>query len=222
MPDGLPVHQALGVAAGTAAGVLLLLCRPWAPPGRWRQAAAWGPGVAVAFLLGCGVLGSWPRWPPRGDQERLLTLLLPAVAAVELTAGRLAWELRLLVAAAAAPILLHGTVYLTDVAGPGTRLWTPLQASLWLVGLATALAAVWGALVPLARRPPGRSVLVVLALAGAGAGVTVMYSGYFTGGLLGLPLAAALAGACLASLALPEPQDPAAAVGVGVVGLFAL
>src|SRR5205807_1665424 len=101
------------------------------------------------------------------------------------------------------------------------------QAWLVLAGLAAALAGVWAALVALARRTPfpspapsgadrvtgGRSVPLVLAVACAGAALTVALSGYATGGLLGLPLAAALTGVVAASLALSARPDMTGAIG---------
>jgi hypothetical protein len=93
-----------------------------------------------------------------------LLIVLPAVVAVEAAAaflGRrrwLAWLLRAAVAAAAAPILLYGTTYLGDAAGPGTREWRPLVTWLILAALAAALAIVWVGLVFLQRRAPGLSL----------------------------------------------------------------
>jgi hypothetical protein len=49
-----------------------------------------------------------------------------------------------------------------------------------------------------------------------------MLSGYATGGQFGIPLAAALGGVALASLARKEYPGIDGALGVGVVGLFAL
>src|SRR5262249_19629408 len=63
---------------------------------------------------------------------------------------------------------------------------------------------------------------LALAVAAAGAGAAVMMSCYASGGLLGLPLAAALAGAAVAAPLLPGPPDARGALGVGLVGLFAL
>src|SRR5262249_30781066 len=87
---------------------------------------------------------------------------------------------------------------------------------------AAALVAVWAALARLAGRTGGRSVPLALALACGGAGATVMLSGYASGGQLGLPLAAAVAGAVLASLLLARPLDASPLTGVAVVGLFSL
>jgi hypothetical protein len=149
----------------------------------------------------------------------------------------LAWLSRLVVAVGAAGVLLHNSVYLTDLAGPGTREWTPTQSWLILGGLAAALLGVWAALASLVRRMSphpaldpsereqrlgGRSVALAVAVACAGAAVTVMLSGYASGGQIGLPLAAALTGTLIASLALLVSPDVEGVVGLGVVGLFAL
>jgi hypothetical protein len=84
-----------------------------------------------------------------------------------------------------------------------------------------ALAVAWALLDTLARRGARGAVPLALSLACAGSGVTVMLSGYATGGQLGLPLACALAGAA-AVLFLRGNLDLRGAVGMGVVGLFAL
>jgi hypothetical protein len=88
--------------------------------------------------------------------------------------------------------------------------------------LAAALAVAWAALALLAQRAGGRSVPLALALCGAGTAVTIMLSGYASGGQLGLPLAAALVGVLSASLVLAEPLDVRGITGLGVVGLFGL
>jgi hypothetical protein len=228
MPDLMALLQAVVVATVVAAGILLFCGYPWRTP-RPVQAAAGGVlGVGVAFLIGCWLVGARPHWPPQEDQDRLLFLVFPAVAGIELLAaladrfGWLAWLLRLGIAAATARVLLHNTIYLADLAGPGSREWSPTQAWLILGGLAGALAAVWAGLVALARRPAGRSVPLALAIACAGAALSIMFSGYTTGGQIGLPLAGAVAGAALASLALAEKPASDGLVGLGVVGLFAL
>ena len=84
------------------------------------------------------------------------------------------------------------------------------------------LAAVWAALWLLVKRSACRSVPVVLAIVCAGASVTVMLSGYASGGQIGLTLSAALVGAVIASLALAGTPEMNGVVGLGVVGLFAL
>jgi hypothetical protein len=184
-------------------------------------------GAGLGFVAGCFVLGLGPRWPPSEDRDRFLAVLLPLVVLVECVAAfesvprRAAWALRLAVAAVAAPVLLHQTTYLTDAAGPGTREWTPAQAWLILGSLAAVLSALWTLLTMLQARVPGPRANGGLAVVCAAAGVTVMLSGYSTGGQLAVPLAAALAGVVAAALVLPPAHDGQAA-GVGVVGLFAV
>src|SRR5262249_56288545 len=136
--------------------------------------------------------GHWlfvrPRGPLVEDKDRFLLILFPAAVAVEcLAAVRalprwLAWALRLALAGGAARLLLHGSTYITDLSGPDTREWTVAEERLILGGLAVALAAAWVLLSLLVRVAPGRSVPLSLALTCAGAGVTVMLSGYFSGG----------------------------------------
>jgi len=224
MPDLLTLIIALAAAGFTAALLLALGHLPWRQPA--RVAVGWVLGVALGFALGCALLGIRPHWPPREDQDRLLLLLLPAVVVVELAALAplprwQAWALRALVALAAGRVLLHGTSYITDLTGPGSSAWTPAQTALTLGGLALALLAVWAALAVLAARPAGRSLPLMLALACGAAAVTVMLSGYASGGQLGLPLAAALAGAALAAFCLPASAADLP-IGFGVVGLFGL
>jgi hypothetical protein len=185
------------------------------------------------------LLGLQPHWPPLEDQDRWLLLVFPAVVVVELAAAVagsvrwLVWLLRLLVAVSAARVLLHNSIYLQELAGPGSREWTPTETWIILAGLAAALAGVWAALLLLVRRtyvspglPPrkgeGISVLLAVALTCAGAAVTVMLSGYASAGQLGLPLAAALTGAGVVLAALPGPSSREGILGVGIVGLFAL
>ena len=188
-------------------------------------------GVGAGVYASCAVLGLRPRWPVLEDRDRFLVVLLPLTLVVETAAVAVsrprwpAWLLRLVVAVAAAPILLHNSVYLADLSGPHSAEWPPALAVLILSLLATALAAVWALLALLHERTADRSVPAVLALSTAAAGVTVMLSGYFHGGLLGLSLAAALAGATLASFAAPAPpsrrgEAAAPLLGVGMIGLY--
>lgn len=243
MPDPVLILEAMVAAALTAAAVLLLCAWPWRMPHPARASVGAILGVGLGFFVGCWLLELRPHWPPQEDQGRLLLLLLPALMGVEIVAalaGRwrwLVWLLRLIVSASAARILLHDSSYLTELAGPGTREWTPAQAWMIMAALATALAVVWALLVPLTRRTvlypmlsPGQrerrrsglSVVLAVAIACAGAAVTIMLSGYASGGEMGLPLAGALTGAVIASLALTTPPDREGMLGIGIVGLFAL
>jgi len=228
MPDPVLIVTAMGVAVAVSAVVLLICGWHW-PAARpsWRD-AGWALGVGAGVFLGCWVLGIRPHWPPREDQDRLLALVLPAVVVVELLAAFprvprwLIWPLRSAIAAGGAGVLLHGSSYLSDLAGPGSREWSLAQAWLILGGLAAALAAVWVLLAILARRAPGLSHAVCLSGTSAGAALTVMLSGYASGGQVGLPLAAALLGAAAAMLVLPRAPRATGPIGVAIVGLFSL
>src|SRR5579885_3382707 len=160
MPDPIAMAKALGCAAAAAA-VLVLLCGwPWRAPGPARVRAGWVLGLAAGIYLGCRILDLWPHWPPREDQDRFLIILLPAVLLVELIAALprmpawLAWGLRVLIAMAAARVLLHGSVYVTNSPGAIPR-WSPGEARLWLASLAISLVAAWVLLALLVRRRPG-------------------------------------------------------------------
>jgi hypothetical protein len=228
MPHPIQILTALAVAAAIAAAVLAAFARPWSTVERRWVAAGWVIAPATGFLSGCAVLGLWPHWPPSIDLDRLLLIVLPAVVAAELLAAQprvprgLVWAARLIVAASAARVLLHGTIYLSNAAGPDSRLWSATQVWLTLAGLASALGAVWWALVSLGARRPGYSHSLSLAVVCGAAGATVMLSGYLSGGQLGLPLAAALGGATIASFALAKPLPMSGAIAFGTVMLFSV
>ena len=88
--------------------------------------------------------------------------------------------------------------------------------------MTVALAAAWASATRLANRTSGPMVAVSIALAAGAAAVTIMLSGYATGGQMGLPLSAALIAVTLATLVLRKPIRLDGAIGVGIVGLFAL
>lgn len=224
MPDSFRLLQALAAAAITAAVVLLLfgLRRKKRPA---LSSLGTVLGVALGFAAGCIWLDVRPHWPPREDQDRLLLILLPSAVVVEMLATlfkKMAWLLRSALAASAGWILLYGSVYLEDLTGPGSREWTPGQAGSILMLLAAVLLAVWVSLIALAQRSGGRAVPLALALACGGTAVTIMLSGYFSGGQLGLPLAAAVVGVVFASWILAGSLDAVAATGLALLGLFAL
>jgi hypothetical protein len=237
MPDFNLMLRAMAVTAALAFGVTAAAAVLWrfASRGSARTPSPTPVALAAALAVGAGFfVGCWllmevpPRWAPREDQDRLLLLLLPAVVLVECVAAFRgvrwwpAWLLRVLVAAGAARVLLHDSSYLTDPSGSGANSWTGSQQMLVFGGLAALLAAVWASLTLLLRRAPGRSVSLALAGTCAGAALTVMLSGYLTGGQLGLPLGAALLGTVAASLLVPIPVSGFGSLGVALVGLFSV
>jgi hypothetical protein len=241
MPDPYLILKSIGLAAVAAAFVLLVLAWPWRRAHPVRSSFAALLGIALGFLVGAWWLGILPSWPPKEsqqaifgfrppaeDQDRLWFVVLPAVFIVELIGsllGRrqwLVWPLRFLVAVAAAPILLHGSVYVSGNVGPDSRAWTHDETLQIFGGLALALLLVWAALSLLMRRVPGRSVPLAASIATGGTAVIMMLSGYASGGQIGLPLAAALGGAAVGGLLLAGPPDLRGVLGVGLVGLFSL
>jgi MFS family permease len=194
--------------------------------GTARMAIGGAIGVGIGFVAGAWLLGQLPNWPPAEDRDRFFAILLPAAVLVECfcavlrVGSRLRGCARLILSAAAVPILLYRSTYLAELAGPGSRDWTNSELILWLMSLAVVLAFVWFAAVHLLGTDSGRILPFALALAAGGAGVTIMLSGYLTGGELGLPLAGAIGGSAVAALGLRMLRCNAGAVGVGVVGLF--
>ncbi len=222
MPDPMLMGKAL-VAAGAIAIVLTLLAG--------KAARGWVASMATLLaLIGSVVVGLWilglvPQWPPREAFDRLLIVILPAAAAAELFANffpRVAWIARGVVAMFVAPVLVAGSSYVSDLAGPDTREWSP--AATWGIyaALGLTLLVVWAAMIYLVRRTRERTPLVCLAVAALAAGPIVIFSGYATGGQMGVPLAAALAGVALGSLVWRQHSQIEGALGIGIVSLFSL
>ena len=224
MPDPKVILEAVA-AAGALAALFVLLCGwPWKAIHLQRGATGWAMGVGAGFFVGCAILlGGLPNWPPVEDVDRLLFVLLPLAVGAELIGAFvlrprwLACVVRGLVAAAAGRILLHHSVYIAD-----SSEWTVAERWQYLIGMGVALAVVWNLLVGLTGRAPSRAIPLALAMTCGAAGVTIMLSGSLTDGQLGFALAGALAGAVVASLAMPCSPVIRGGVGVGIVGLFAL
>ena len=114
------------------------------------------------------------------------------------------------------PLLVYGSSYVTDHSGPGSREWTTGTAAAIFTSLATVLLLVWVLLTQLASRT-GRSATMAVAITAAGTAVTMMLSGYATGGQLGFPLAAAVG-----VITFSNSRHASGAVGVAIVTLFSL
>ena len=138
MPDPVLMLEAMGVAAVAAALVFLLFGNAARGERPALSACGWVLGLGLGSWLGFLVLGLRPRWPLSEDLDRFLALVFPAFLGVEVLISILRWPpaprwlARGLVAALAAPALLYGSSYLSDVAGPGTREWPPVAAVLIL------------------------------------------------------------------------------------------
>jgi hypothetical protein len=218
MPDPIVMAQATGAALVVAA--LVLAAR--SPDARWVV------GLGAGYYLGCWMLEIRPQWPIREDLDRLLVLMIPAVLLVELLGAIpllprwLIWALRIAVAGLGTRVLLHGSMYLAGPAGPGSSAWTAPQAWLIFGSIAAAEAAAWVLLVVLARRSPGASLPIALAFVVGGASMATILSAYLAGGQAGLPLSAAILGAGLVALMMPDATRSIAPIGVAVVGLSSL
>lgn len=227
MPDPLLLAQAFAASALTAAVAVLIFGWPWRASHRRRTSLGLMLGMGGAIAVACLLLTIRPHLPPREDRDRLLLVLLPALFVVETLAAlgmrpSFVCPLRLLVAASAAPILLYDSVYVADVAGPGTRQWTPSQAALVFIALGAVLSALWCLLAWLVRRTESRAVPLSVALSCLGSAATVMLSGYASAAGIGVALAAALTGSTLAMLVLSPRPNLNGVLALGVVGLFAL
>lgn len=224
MPDVALYLKAISAAAGASALCVLALGGVRRPAGAARSYAACILAIALGLALG-GVLLRLPfGWPPASGLARLLEIVLPATAGIELLAGCeraprwLAWTLRLILAALSGRILLHESAYLS---GPHSE-WTPWQATTILALCGGALAIVWLMLSRLSARSPGILVSLALAQTIACCGAAVMLAGYLAGGEAAIVLAAALGGAALASRSIGAGPAAQGMIGVGVVGLFGL
>lgn len=222
MPE--PIHLALAFATAATLGLVLsVLAGRSSHP--WVRKAGEVLGCTAATYAGVWVLGLLPHVPPREDLDRLLVIVLPAACVAELIAAGSAWAswvVRGIVAALAVPVLLDGSVYVTDLSGPDSREWSPERTWVTCAALAVLLLVAWVAMERLAVRTLGLTPLAAVAGAVLGAGLVVMLSGYASGGQLGLPLAAGLGGVALCSLVRKRASVGRYATGVGVVGLFSL
>jgi hypothetical protein len=216
MPDPLLILQSMVVAACVSAAALAVVALPRRPASPSRAGIGWSLAIGVGFLAGCWVFGRAPRWPPKVDLDRLLTIVLPLVVVVEgglaysRAPARINWLIRWLVVLASARILLHNSVYLV---GPESSRWTALETWLLLAGVAAGATVVWFGLQWYSERNKGATGPLILALTAVAVGVTTMLSGYATGGQLAMPLAAAIAGATGIAWAIGAPSS--GAIGVG-------
>ncbi len=221
------VLLAKAVLAASVVAAAVMGGARWRSPTPWRSSACWSWAVGAGVLAASGVADQWPHWPALEDRARFLTIVVPLCMAVETVAAslrstRAAWLLRLALAAAVTPTLLYNTVYLADLSGPGSAEWSNVQAIAILAGLATLLAMIWLMLHRLQLRTSTATVQWILVLDSLAAAVTVMLSGYYRAGQLGLILAAALAGATLASHFGKPHASTSGSLGMSVVGIFSV
>jgi hypothetical protein len=192
---------------------------------RSRRAGMMRAGAAAAVLggvfAGLWVLGLLPHIPPHEAMDRLLVIVVPAAATAEVVAAasaRQGWAARATVSVLAAPVLLHGSAYVTG----DSRSWSLVEALLVFSILAVVLTVAWAAVHGPGVRTGNSAVLLSLSGATLGAAVVIMMSGYATGGQIGVPLGATLCGVAVVSMVRKPSAGTEAALGVGIVGLFAL
>lgn len=227
MPD--PVLYLKAMASAAIASAVCVLAMAWFfRPGNqsWHRAGS-VLSVVCGMAAGCHVLTIHIALPPVSGLDRLLSVILPAIALIELISccdrfpNWLAWTLRLTVAIATPRILLHGSIYLN--ADDDT--WSRADTVVIPACSALLLSAVWVLHGKLSHRTSANLSLVALSLTIPVAGATVMMAGYLKGGEVTFPLTAALLTTTLTSWLLTRPVDsdgrPAglAIAGIGVVGL---
>ena len=222
MPDPILFMKAMAAAAGVSAAVALAIVFSRRPSGVARINAAAVMAIGFGLLAGYWVLNLLPNWPPAVALDRFFIVVLPAALGIELIAGfprvprAAAWLLRIILAGATPWVLLHGSKYLADSVGE-----TSIGQALKYMALGGGLLiVVWGLLTWLSLRSPGVSPPVVLSETSLFGGVSVMLSGYTSGGEAALPLAASLAAVAGVLWLFSRSEASAGSLGIGVVGLF--
>lgn len=223
MPDAWPVvRAALGAlaVAGALAAVGGRVSR--------REPALAAVAAIVAFVwgvvAGLALLRALPALPPTSGLDRFLVILLPVAVAIEAEAA-VGWlggfwltVERGCVALLSVAVLLHGSVWMETGGAPAAAI---LAASLFLW-------ASWEGLSGEVRLTGDWVVAVVLVLAIVVAGLAIAMAGWLKGGMVAVPLSAALAGSLVATLvrgaaAVREGPGgrPAQAARDGLAGLTA-
>lgn len=224
MPDPWWYSQAMAATAAISLFLVLIAGR-WQPKASsvWLQRVVL-LALSVGHLVGYGMLGLYPAWPPASALDRMMVVILPAVVCVEwlrglpYVSGKVIWILRLAIATVTGRILLHGSVYLS---GPNPE-W-PTVESLGVLAVGAGVLIVVGAMLSwLFERSPGPTIPIALAMAMQSAGVCIMLAGYIEGGAAALPVTASLLGVIIATAVLKQPGALQPAIGIGVVQLFGL
>lgn len=213
------------IAEATIAAAVAALLALWFRHDPRNPTPAVGIFASVlGIVIGLVVLLLPLHFPPRDVLDRIVGIIMPTVVVTELLAcvwNRPAWILRFIVAAAATPVILYGSTYITNFDGPGSRDWSLVQCVFVFVGLTGILTIEWILLHRFAERVSGIAILMSLIIANSGAALCVMQTGYATGGQFGFPIAGALFGVAIGSFAT-RPATVRGAIGIGLVGLFSL
>ncbi len=224
MPDLLRIFLSM-VAAGSVAAFTVLFFGCLAPRRQSWTSFSGVLGIAFGGLVGMWILGLFPHLSLLEDRDRLLLILFPALVTVEFFGvwfERFAWVFRWILGAIAASVLLHNTVYIADLSGPGTRQWSDMQALVVLSGLAWALISAWALLGKCVSSPMATGLPVVYFLTALGVALSVMLSGYATAGQLGFLLAAVILGSSFGIRIFDPHSNFTGIAGSGLLGVFSL
>ncbi|MDG2381590.1 MAG: hypothetical protein P8N76_07940 [Pirellulaceae bacterium] len=231
MPDPLLYLKAMIAASIVSAITMLTMVKLRRSASQtWLNSAA-VLAIGLGLTVGYSVLAFRWIWPPANGLDRFLTLVIPAVLAIELIAGFqqiptwTAWVLRIILAGTIPRILLHGSVYLNS---------EMTDSAAWQLGTVLALCValavgLWWLLSWLSVRSPSISISMTVSLATQGAGLAIMLSGYIKGGAAAFPLVATVITTTIMAQLLTwhirEPTrlvSPTASLGIGLVSLCSL
>lgn len=190
-----------------------------------KSASTLRGGRALVISLGLGFISGYiasmgpPPWPPTVDEHWLVYLLVPAAVIVTVfnqsakVPTSLKWIGRAMLAGLTPALLLMPVI---------RREWNPLEAALYLAAIALLILCLDVSLHLLATRRPVRSLLAVLFIVASATGMVVFLSDSARTGQISLTLAAAIAGALLATLLLRRAISVAAAGHLSVIVLSAI
>src|SRR3569623_954478 len=183
MPNALLLLSALAVAAVVAFADPVAIGRML----RTRRDLGLALGSPIGFVcgvaLGLMLLGVRCHWPPREDQDRLLLVLLPLAVLTDIVGALprlrpLALVLRAVACAACGPVILWGSIHVSDAAGPGSRLLSMPMIILLAAAAAALMASAWRLLLHAQPALPRPAIGIALALTLAAASSATLHSGY--------------------------------------------
>ncbi len=186
---GLPLVIALAVVWALSRG-------KDARPGGW-PALGWTLGIGLATFASLLANTGLPPWKPIESTHWLVMAVAPGAMLVSLLCTwtklprPLLFVLRLLVAAAIAPLLLQPMLRYS---------WESPEATAWLLGLGLGALGIWVAMHRYVSKYGGVAPLFVLGATAASVAACTVMSGSVTAGQLAGSFAVGLGGAYLATL----------------------
>ncbi len=241
MPDPILISKAM-IVAGLLSAAMVACYRLVA----WRTISTnlpmtWsfnrlvgGLAVATGLIGGIWMLGLIPAWPPAVDRGRLIWILIPVFLVIELIlcrrrdarsqAGRwLRCLLRFLAAFSIMPVVVWRSIYVANVGGPDSRIWSNWQMVAWFSLIGLGSFGLWAIAIVLVRKLPLGLLTWIMAFVYLCSGVTIMLSGYLSAGQLAFPLAVSLITMLIATGQSNKREVLEGAVGIStllLVGLF--